>query len=446
MLTLVAATYGNADVLLQVQVMIESGANAIIAHNDYFGDPQPGIPKQLSLTFSRGEENFIETCQENEYIFVSPAIRIRAARYIANQPPHDEFVDVTQRVQAILKAGTSILYVLNLVLVDQDPFPNIVKQLTIEFEDGHHETQDEQKAIIFPIRTRRLYLPPGDFLISALPPNGEDNLDRFTFQQGAYGNCMLLALLSGLRYRENFRAWLNDLIRRENEDWILRIRPNWNQRSPERHDMIIHEPFVVNGVTSTSDALPSREIYARLIEKAVSMVFDRYRHAADSLFNHHHAWFFLTGGSHFNVWLDRKIWADVQPLINNDEFVIIANCYEKAADQGLDSNHVYAVLGTETTQNQTGDVTLVRIRNPHGAGSAHTYRGNWSSHSALWNADEKLRLEVDNQRGVFFLSDEEFLRLFRFIGVHTFNHPGSANIIRRGDIYNCLQCQDELPQ
>ncbi|KAG8178251.1 hypothetical protein JTE90_000352 [Oedothorax gibbosus] len=83
---------------------------------------------------------------------------------------------------------------------------------------------------------------------------------------------------------------------------------------------------------------------------------------------------------------------------------------------GLVTQHAYSVTGLARVRTRTGEVPLIRLRNPWGKGE---WNGPWSDRSWEWDSlperdQELLSVRIRND-GEFWMSFEDFLRNFTFL-------------------------------
>lgn len=82
-------------------------------------------------------------------------------------------------------------------------------------------------------------------------------------------------------------------------------------------------------------------------------------------------------------------------------------------------NHAYTVFGLYKLSNGQ---RLVKCRNPWGHANFH---GDWSDKSKLWTKElaKEVKLDSDNNDGVFFISIEDYLKEFQLTAVN-YNKEG----------------------
>ncbi|XP_073454171.1 calpain-1 catalytic subunit-like isoform X1 [Aquarana catesbeiana] len=89
-------------------------------------------------------------------------------------------------------------------------------------------------------------------------------------------------------------------------------------------------------------------------------------------------------------------------------------------EDGLVLGHAYSILGAKEVQNDSGDVTLIRLRNPWGFTE---YKGPWSDKSPEWRSvsdEEQKQLNLQREDGEFWMLCEDFCSLFSWMVIcHT---------------------------
>ncbi|CAJ0918592.1 unnamed protein product, partial [Mesorhabditis belari] len=95
------------------------------------------------------------------------------------------------------------------------------------------------------------------------------------------------------------------------------------------------------------------------------------------------------------------------------------NSFENQLRNGLIMGHAYSITAVQTVPTSSGDVELLRVRNPWG--NSKEWNGAWSDNSPLWNSvnqTEKSKLQVAfNADGEFWISFDDFITSFEQLEV-----------------------------
>ncbi|XP_040190394.1 calpain-1 catalytic subunit-like [Rana temporaria] len=89
-------------------------------------------------------------------------------------------------------------------------------------------------------------------------------------------------------------------------------------------------------------------------------------------------------------------------------------------EDGLVLGHAYSILGAKEVKKDSGDVTLIRLRNPWGFTE---YNGPWSDKSPEWKSvseEDQKKLNLKKEDGEFWMLCEDFCSLFSWMVIcHT---------------------------
>ncbi|XP_053545722.1 calpain-1 catalytic subunit-like [Bombina bombina] len=164
------------------------------------------------------------------------------------------------------------------------------------------------------------------------------------------------------------------------------------------------------------------EMWSALLEKAYAKVCGGYLALqggtiADALED-------FTGGIAECVSLKGHSAEEAWDMVSQSENgTVLMACYIQAPspsevgyvnDDGLVLGHAYSVIGANKVTSSSGEVSLLRLRNPWGFTE---YKGPWSDRSSEWASvlhnDQKLNLLKED--GEFWMSIEEFCRIFSWL-------------------------------
>lgn len=160
------------------------------------------------------------------------------------------------------------------------------------------------------------------------------------------------------------------------------------------------------------------EFWSALLEKAYAKLKGGYN--ALNLGFPHEAMADMTGGitEEFIVPSDaRTLGSFLHSLVQKGALINCANTrgpIEKSNEFGILFRHAYSVTGLETVKTSTGQVELVRIRNPWGNTE---WEGPWSDKKGMeWNkvsAEEQQRVQrKEHEDGEFWMSPADFCQNF----------------------------------
>ena len=229
--------------------------------------------------------------------------------------------------------------------------------------------------------------------------------------QGELNTCYLLSALSAMAEKEFivsqlfpeinegtgevFGVWIND-----SGEWKMQILDNYFP--------------ILKGKEAKKFAFAHNkgpEIWVNLIEKGYAKVFGSYDKIEFGYSTH--ALRDLTGAPCDNYWFDDpdKCW-EYFKVIDFSKSILTANSKSDVkAEDGLPSQHSFAMLGVKEIQTIRGNIRLIKLRNPWGK---NEWTGDWSFISNLWTIGLRKELEmgVEKTDGVFFISIEDFIKNF----------------------------------
>ncbi|MGF1562754.1 MAG: hypothetical protein ACFB3T_11320 [Geminicoccaceae bacterium] len=140
------------NVLEQVRAMVSNNTLTVEASSEVFGDPAPGLPKQLSISYDLDgfpHAFFGAGAPEGARLSAPGELAILSARY----GTHGQSIDVTATVQSMVQGNTLSLEVTNGTF-GADPHPNMQKQLLIDYTIGGQAARhviDEFKVLVLPL-------------------------------------------------------------------------------------------------------------------------------------------------------------------------------------------------------------------------------------------------------------------------------------------------------
>ncbi|XP_053330045.1 calpain-1 catalytic subunit-like [Spea bombifrons] len=130
----------------------------------------------------------------------------------------------------------------------------------------------------------------------------------------------------------------------------------------------------------------------------------------------------FTGGIAESVSLSGHDHEETWSLVSQSEGgKALMACYIQASDpsdighvneEGLVLGHAYAVIGAKRVLSKSGEVSLLRLRNPWGFTE---YKGPWSDRSLEWglvSEEEQKELNLQKEDGEFWMLCEEFCNTF----------------------------------
>ncbi|XP_023669417.1 calpain-12 [Paramormyrops kingsleyae] len=249
----------------------------------------------------------------------------------------------------------------------------------------------------------------------------EDTTGTTDICQGQLGNCWLLAALSSLTMHPTLFA---------------KVVPS-EQSLSESYAGIFHFKFWQYGEwveVVVDDLLPVRsgrllfnhsrtlnEFWSALVEKAYAKMIGCYGSLKGG--NISEGMEDFTGGIARAIPVKSRtptgLWKILTASLSRGTLL---SCFIQAANlqeigtvnvQGLVKGHAYAITNTDRVQKKSGEVLLLRLRNPWGFVE---YSGPWSDKCKNWNdvdSAEKKRIQlIKAEDGEFWISVEDFRSLF----------------------------------
>ncbi|KAM3912102.1 calpain-1 catalytic subunit-like [Leptodactylus fuscus] len=249
--------------------------------------------------------------------------------------------------------------------------------------------------------------------------------------QGELGDCWLLSTLSSLTLHPSLFSRVvpadQSFSQSDGYSGIFHFKL-W--QFGEWLDVVIDDKLPTkNGRLMYTKSDSQTEMWSALLEKAYAKVCGGYvvlqgGTIAETLED-------FTGGIAESVSLSRYTSEEVWEMVleaKSKKFLMAA--YIQVSDpadvgcvdeDGLILGHAYAVLGAQEVKLDSGEVTLIRLRNPWGFSE---YNGPWSDKSPEWMSVsdvERKALNLQKEDGEFWMLCEDFCSLFSWIVICTSN-------------------------
>jgi calpain len=246
---------------------------------------------------------------------------------------------------------------------------------------------------------------------------------RFDIEQGALGDCWLLAVVSSISsYPELFGHVIPKEQDMQGPDYVgvFRVR-FW--RFGQWVEVLVDDRLPVYRNTNRLVFMHStdeNEFWSALLEKGYAKLCGCYAHLSGG--TQGEAMEDLTGGMVETLDLTPgKRPADlIEQMLKYSERCCLMGCsfdsavIEQKFDNGLIGGHAYSLTGVKAVNFQGGKQYLVRCRNPWGG--HYEWKGAWADNSPEWNqisASEKKALDLQfNDDGEFWMSYEDFVSNF----------------------------------
>ncbi|XP_071979246.1 calpain-1 catalytic subunit-like [Engystomops pustulosus] len=247
--------------------------------------------------------------------------------------------------------------------------------------------------------------------------------------QGALGDCWLLSTLSSLTLHQSLFSRVvptdQSFSHSNGYQGIFHFKL-W--QFGEWVDVVIDDKLPTRSgrlLYSRSDT--PTEMWSALLEKAYAKVCGGYSvlqggTIAETLED-------FTGGMAESVSLSRYTSEEVwEMVVEAERRKSLMACYIQVSDaadagrvdeDGLVQGHAYSVLGAQEVKLCSGEVTLIRLRNPWGFTE---YKGPWSDKSSEWMSvsdEERRALNQQREDGAFWMHCEDFCSLFSWIVICT---------------------------
>ncbi|XP_075178524.1 calpain-1 catalytic subunit-like isoform X3 [Anomaloglossus baeobatrachus] len=243
--------------------------------------------------------------------------------------------------------------------------------------------------------------------------------------QGDLGDCWLLSTISSLTLHPSLFSQVvptdQSFSPRDGYSGIFHFKL-W--QFGEWFDVVIDDKLPTKKgrlVYTKSDS--QTELWSALLEKAYAKVCGGYSALqggtiAETLED-------FTGGIAESVSLSRYPSEEVWEMVTEAEGrKALMACYIQVSDagdvgrvdeDGLVMGHAYSVLGAKEVKLSSGEVTLIRLRNPWGFTE---YNGPWSDKSQEWSSVsdvERQALNLQKEDGEFWMLCDDFCSLFSWM-------------------------------
>ncbi|XP_021002623.1 calpain-9 isoform X2 [Parasteatoda tepidariorum] len=260
------------------------------------------------------------------------------------------------------------------------------------------------------------------FEICARPRFISENTSRFDIEQGELGDYSLVAAVSCLTMTPRFleRVVPPDQSFHQAYCGIFRFR-FW--RFGDWVEIIVDDRLPTSkGRPLFLRSTDPTEFWPALLEKAYAKFYSGYSNllvgrTAQVLQD-------LTGGVAQNFRMSEHdphvMFQTVNSCISRSTLLAASIHTDQRSPvrlrNGLVTQHAYSVTGLARVRTRTGEVPLIRLRNPWGKGE---WNGPWSDRSWEWDSlperdQELLSVRIRND-GEFWMSFEDFLRNFTFL-------------------------------
>ncbi|KPP72414.1 calpain-like [Scleropages formosus] len=258
--------------------------------------------------------------------------------------------------------------------------------------------------------------------------------------QGQLGDCWLLAALSSLTLHPTLFAKVvpSDQSLTESYAGIFHFRfwqyGDWVE--------VVVDDFlpVRNGRLLFSHSRTLNEFWSALVEKAYAKMAGSYSSLKGG--NISEGMEDFTGGIARSLKISSRtplaLWKLITASLSRGTllscFIQVANVREigTVTPQGLVKGHAYAITHSDKVYNKSGEVFLLKLRNPWGFVE---YCGPWSDKCKNWDevdSAEKKRLElIKVEDGEFWISTEDFSTLFHTVELCSVN-PDSLAVDEEG--------------
>lgn len=103
-------------------------------------------------------------------------------------------------------------------------------------------------------------------------------------------------------------------------------------------------------------------------------------------------------------------------VMTTSSYALEGQAAESETLSGIISSHVYTLMGSYQINDRGRDVSLVKIRNPHGEGGE--WKGDWSDNSSKWTPAlrKKLGSVIEND-GIFFMTIDDWEYTFETFSI-----------------------------
>ncbi|XP_035827604.1 calpain-A [Aplysia californica] len=252
-------------------------------------------------------------------------------------------------------------------------------------------------------------------------------ISRFDVRQGNLGDCWFVAAVACLCSRQKYRPLFERVVDPDQsfqDDWYSGIFRFNFWRFGQWKQIIIDDLLpTVRGNLIYANSPQSNEFWPALLEKAYAKVHGSYEAIEgglllDSLTD-------LTGGLTESYMLhgpEADVPDDIVNLILKAiERQSIIGCnimnsgrgIEALRANGLLEGHAYSLTSLRKVKHRQNQVTLVKVRNPHG--DHKEWNGRWNERSQEWlqiSPSEREQLVVSRPDGEFWMDFEDFKEQF----------------------------------
>lgn len=261
-------------------------------------------------------------------------------------------------------------------------------------------------------------------------------LDPCNIRLGHFANSYFLTALSCLTESPGLITRLFDTKKINKEGlyvvW-LNINGIWKEILLDDYFPVLDHGEALELATARTN---EDDIWAMLLEKAYAKVYESYTSimTGDTLNTLRD----LTGGAIHRIedFEDKEtVWSQIQDFEEDESLMICyknsnPNTFEKQ-ELGIQPKICYSLLETkEVLDSQGRPSRILKIRNPW---NYFNWNGDWSYESPLWTPywREKLSVnfEEENEEKSFWISYEDFLRIFEGIGICKIEHSNLHNAI-----------------
>lgn len=256
--------------------------------------------------------------------------------------------------------------------------------------------------------------------IYANPCIFKDGIDPNDVNQGALGDCYFLAALSSLAEfpKRVKKLFVTQTVNRAGV-YLVNFYLNGRETPVMIDDYL---PVTLDGRPAFASSREG-ELWVCLLEKAWAKLHGSYARIEGGLpgFAISH----LTGVPVQNILHDtvqnNEDFFDLMEASDRKNFVMMAASRESAesdlaGDEGLVTGHAYSVISVHRVQHQGRPLSLLKLRNPWGAGE---WTGAWSDKSSTWTPQIKEQVGFSGvaNDGIFFIELADYLSHFQWTSI-----------------------------
>lgn len=245
----------------------------------------------------------------------------------------------------------------------------------------------------------------------------KDDISIEDVKQGQIGNCYLISVLASLSQRPDliFNVFKSRTV---NPDGYYEL---YFYENSEKKIMFIDDYLVAFNskyITEFQFAKPNgEELWVMLLEKAYAKFEGGYSNIIGGKMYQELNW--LTGAIARQVKTDNpSAWNEIYTGINHNYIITTSsnrgsgNHFNKTPN-GIANGHAYSIIGANEFTSDSGDIRLLRMRNPWG----HTeWKGDFSDDDAKnWTPELKEYFEYDKfmgDDGIFFMPFDDYIQEF----------------------------------